>query len=88
MQLNLGNLLQMALLILIIAAVAAVIQVIIILVDVRQITKSIRKSLSAIKLLDYFLDGEEMKKRFKQCRKACFNILESIFKLVQKLLGR
>ena len=87
MQINLGNILQVTLIILVIAAVVAVVQLIIILVDVRAVTKRVRNAISSVKLLEYFFDGDEAKKLVKKMKKILGGIIEVLGKTIKGWLG-
>jgi len=87
MQISLIALLQVALLILVIAAVVAMVQLIIILVDIQRVIKRIRKAISAFGLIEYFLDGDELKRFIAKFRKVIFGSVEYVINSLRSVMG-
>jgi uncharacterized protein YoxC len=83
----LSMLMQMALLILVIAFIVVVVQLVIILTDLRQVTRRVRQVAQSFQIMDYLMDGEDLKHVAKKVRKAIFGLIEFIANHISRLVG-
>ena len=87
MQFNLVSALQVCLIVLVIALVVAVVQLTIILIDVRSVTKRVKKAAQSIKIIEYLFDGDDAKKIARAIQKTVMNMLQAVGRTARRWIG-